>query len=422
MRSSGIELHVTPDLVDQEFITTIAPPAFWEGSCSVTGDLFGGVVQGRAFFERKGFHRLATVESFFGEVGSEVIANVEPLLPSTPTHESLLDLLAYRPGYDCLKGVNPESIGRNLLSPIREIVDRGGKAWRSYAAVACCDVVGGDSRKFRKWLALPELVHSGSLIVDDVEDQSETRRGGPTCHRLFGEPLAINAGTFAYFLAEKAIREMDGLTDETRLRIYELYFGAMRAAHAGQALDLGGAGHEVAAAIASGETERLEARVLACYRLKSGVPASAFAAMGAIVGGGTEVQVTAISDLFESLGTAFQIRDDVLNLRGFARGLKSKGEDVSNGTVTLVVAKAIGVLPPELRRHLWGLLQSKRESQSDIADVIAILEACGSVSDCDVLARDLVEHAWDTVEHHFEPSIAKLTLRAFSWYLLEREY
>ena len=92
-----------------------------------------------------------------------------------------------------------------MIKPIREITDRGGKGWRSYAAITCCDIVGGDSRKFVEWLAMPELMHVGSLIVDDVEDKSVVRRGGPTAHMLYGEAQAINSGTAAYFIAQKLL-------------------------------------------------------------------------------------------------------------------------------------------------------------------------------------------------------------------------
>ena len=70
-----------------------------------------------------------------------------------------------------MDGVDLEQYARTLIHPIREIIDRGGKAWRSYAALTCCDIVGGDSRKFVEWLAMPELMHVGSLIVDDVAGQ-----------------------------------------------------------------------------------------------------------------------------------------------------------------------------------------------------------------------------------------------------------
>jgi geranylgeranyl pyrophosphate synthase len=84
-----------------------------------------------------------------------------------------------------------------LIAPIRTI-DRGGKAWRSYVALACCDAVGGDSQPLLSWLAMPELMHVGSLMVDDVEDRSLVRR--VTSGTMYGEPLMINAGTLCYFL------------------------------------------------------------------------------------------------------------------------------------------------------------------------------------------------------------------------------
>ncbi len=54
-----------------------------------------------------------------------------------------------------------------------------GKAWRSFALTASIDAVGGDSNRWKTFLPYPELLHVGSLIVDDVEDKSITRRGGP---------------------------------------------------------------------------------------------------------------------------------------------------------------------------------------------------------------------------------------------------
>src|SRR5206468_7485182 len=119
-----------------------------------------------------------------------------------------------------MEGVSLAQVGRALLAPIREITDRGGKSWRSYAALACCDVVKGDSRKFVQWLAMPELLHVGSLIVDDVQDQSELRRGGKACHLIYGEPLAINAGTAAYFITQRLLRTSE-VSARDKLRLYD---------------------------------------------------------------------------------------------------------------------------------------------------------------------------------------------------------
>src|SRR5439155_424126 len=146
---------------------------------------------------------------------------------------------------------------------------------------------GGDSRKFAEWLAMPELIHVGSLIIDDVEDESSVRRGGPTAHLVFDEAIAINAGTASYFMGERLLTR-SLVKDADKLRIYDLYFEAMRAGHAGQALDLDGLHRFVPEVLETGDARMLEKRVAAIHRLKTAAPASALARMGAVAGGGDE--------------------------------------------------------------------------------------------------------------------------------------
>lgn len=190
---------------DQEFITLISKPAFWEGRISATGSCFGETVQGIGFLERSGFHDIDNLDDFFKAVSKETRQSVSRLLPLEPTYKQTRDLIADDTRDDLMEGVDPKYIAKYSTHPVREITDRGGKAWRSYAALACCDVVGGDSREYVHWLAMPELMHVGSLIVDDVQDKSTWRRGGKSCHVIYGEAVAINAGTACYFMGQKIL-------------------------------------------------------------------------------------------------------------------------------------------------------------------------------------------------------------------------
>ena len=192
-----------------------------------------------AYIERSGFEPVADLDEFFAAVGEEVRKSVATLMPLEPTHEQVRELIAADDRDQYMDGVDKQQIARSLFKPLREIADRGGKSWRSYAALACCDVVDGDSRKFVQWLAMPELMHVGSLIVDDVEDKSTVRRGGPAAHLIYGEPLAINSGTAGYFITQRLLRTSE-VSPNDKLRLYDLYFEAMRAGHAGQAIDLDG--------------------------------------------------------------------------------------------------------------------------------------------------------------------------------------
>jgi geranylgeranyl pyrophosphate synthase len=196
----------------------------------------------------------------------------------------------------------------------------------------------------------------------------------------------------------------------------------MRTGHAGQAIDHGGMDDLMPAAVATGDARALELRILACYRLKTAVPAASLAAMGAVAGGGSEAQITCVGDFFEALGLAFQIIDDVLNLRGFKGDLKTRGEDVMNGLVTLPVARALSKLDEGEREALWATLRSKPKDRDVIEGVIAKLESVGAIESCAAQARELVETAWQRCEPLLEPSLPKVMLRAFGWFVLERHY
>lgn len=416
-----IDLEVKVAFDDQEVVTLIARNSFYEGRVNVRGQKRGRAVTGVGFVERSGIGISEDLDSFFEQVGKLVRRSVERMVPKSPTREQALELIA-APGREYyLDGVDLEQYARAHLHPLREIVDRGGKGWRSYAMNTCIDVVGGDSRDFVQWIAVPELMHVGSLIADDVQDKSTVRRGGPTAHLIYGEAQAINSGTAGYFIGTGHLKH-NKLSDSAQRSLYELYFDVLRAGHAGQALDLDGFTSAVADTVKSGDSSLLESRVLAVHRLKTGVPAGCLARMGAIAGGGSEAQVAGLGTFFENLGLAFQIIDDVLNLRGFQHDLKTRAEDVTQGKITLPVAKALGRLPLKDRQWLASTLAAKPEDMPTVSRVVELLEQCGAVEDCARMARQLIDDSWQRVSGLLEDSLAKVMLRAFGWYVIERHY
>lgn len=416
-----IDLEVKTAFDDQEVVTLIARNSFYEGRVDVCGTKRGKRVTGVGFVERSGIGISEDLDTFFEQVGKLVRRSVERMVPKSPTREQALELIA-APGREYyLDGVDLEQYARTHLHPLREIVDRGGKGWRSYAMNTCIDVVGGDSRDFVQWIAVPELMHVGSLIADDVQDKSTVRRGGPTAHLIYGEAQAITSGTAGYFIGTGHLKH-NKLTASAQRALYELYFDVLRAGHAGQALDLDGFAGVVADTVKSGESSLLESRVLAVHRLKTGVPAGCLARMGAVAGGGSTEQVAGLGTFFENLGLAFQIIDDVLNLRGFQHDLKTRAEDVTQGKITLPVAKALGRLPLAERQWLANTLASKPEDMPTVTRVVEVLEQCNAVEDCSRMARSLIDDSWQRVSVLLEDSLAKVMLRAFGWYVIERHY
>ena len=425
-----VNLTVRATFPDQELMTLIAKPAFWEGRCDVNGAFEGKEVDGLAYVERNGFAPETSISSFFKNVGKLVRSSVSKHYPFHPTKEEAIDLIATKDTKHYVKGVPLDKLGETLMKPVREIADRGGKSWRSYGALACVDCVGGDSRDFAQWIAMPEFMHVGSLIVDDIQDKSDTRRGGKCAHLLYGEPLCINAGTAAYFQCEQLIRA-PGLTADELNKCYGLYFSALRGGHAGQALDIYGLDYMMDEVVESGHGALLEERILAIHMLKTAAPAGTLARMGALVGKGTEEQVEAMGRYFESVGLAFQIMDDVLNLRGLyskrsdkmkvGTALKRLGEDIVEGKVTMPLCKAMGILESlEQRKELWEAVSAKPQEQAVVDEIIYKLESLGAVQACVEQADTIVNEAWRELDSVIPDSFAKIMLRSFGWFVIER--
>jgi geranylgeranyl pyrophosphate synthase len=342
-----------------------------------------------------------------------------------------VQLIATKETRHYVEGVDLGTFYRSIIAPVRYISDMGGKSWRSYGALACMDVVGGDSRKFTRWLSMPEFMHVGSLIIDDIEDRSTLRRGVPSAHMKFGEPIAINAGTAAFFQGQQMLL-VPGLSAERLNEIYNYYFAALRAGHAGQGLDISGLDYLMDGqnnVIDNGDAALAESRIIAIHRLKTAVPAASLARMGAVVGGGTPAQVEAVGLYYESVGIAFQIMDDVLNLRGIYSGkadktaglqLKNLGEDITAGKVTIPVVKAIGLLPRAEMRKLWEVIKSKPADRSTIDACIATLESCGAIDACVEQAERLIDDSFAELDKHVPDSFSKLMLRAFGHFVISQ--
>lgn len=418
--AANVTLVVEANFSHQEFNTIIAKRAFWEGRVAIHGTFTNEQVYGLGYVERSGFGLNEKLPDFFKAVTKATRKSIETLIPLSPTDTQLRRLVASEAHSHYVDGLDPAQYSRSLLKPIREMIDRGGKSWRSYAGLACIDLVGGDSQTYMNWLAWPELLHTGSLIVDDVQDQSTVRRGGATCHEIYGVAKAINAGNACYFLGELLVDET--LSDAKKLKLYTLYFETLRAAHAGQAIDIDGFDAMMPEVVAYGRGELLEERILSVHRLKSAVPVSSLAQLGVIIGDGTSEEAKTLGHFFESMGLAFQIIDDVLNLRGFENNLKTLGEDITCGKITLPVAKAMSRLGWPARRDLWDTIRLKPSDPSIVEDVIQQLESCGAVEACKQQAEEMVEAAWQQLDALLPDSDVKIRLRAFSWYVLERHY
>ena len=420
--SLGLELDLEAESDVQELQSVIAMPSYWEGRVRVSGTRDGQPISGLGFCEQFGrAGDRADYRTFLKAVSAEVKRSVEKTAPYELSDERLRDFVADERFENLLEGVDKGVVVDTMIRPVRTMIDRGGKSWRSMGMMVCADAVGGETHGMRDYLSFPEFLHTGSLIIDDIQDNSATRRGGPSCHVLYGVPIAINAGTSAYFFGEALLRDLD-LTPEEWIRVYRLYFLCLRGAHTGQAMDIHGLGHLLPEAMHRGDFERLWQSLMSIHRLKSGLPPMIGARCGVIFAHREQEVEDILGDYFLALGTAFQVMDDVINLRGFSNGLKDHAEDLVEGKLTAPVIQAFRVLDERDRERMWHELRAPHGAR-DIHAMLHLIDKADAMAWCHGYARDMVEKAWLPVDSALPASHAKVLLRAFGRFVVDiRDY
>jgi geranylgeranyl pyrophosphate synthase len=214
---------------------------------------------------------------------------------------------------------------RALFGPVQEFLRRPGKEFRGKLTQLAWRGAGGRGEMPHALPWVAELLHAGSLIVDDVQDDSSHRRGGPALHRLIGAPLAINTGTWMYFWALSLIEELP-LPELARGELTRECITAMMKCHQGQALDL-------SIHIGQLEPRQIPAAVAATTRNKTGVLMGLAARIGALAAGASAERCAAIAHFGEELGVGLQMLDDLGAIT--SRSRRDKGlEDLRGGRPT----------------------------------------------------------------------------------------
>lgn len=227
---------------------------------------------------------------------------------------------------DTPPGVPGDWWERSLAGPLREMLGRPGKNFRSRLVGHAWELAGGVGEVPAELPAAVELLHAGSLIIDDIQDGAAERRGGPALHRLIGVPLAINAGNWLYF---RALDLLDG--DDLR----GLASRAVLRCHDGQAVDL-------SARIDGVVPADVPALALAISERKTGSLMSLAASLGAKAAAPCGPACEALGRFGVRLGVALQMLNDLADL----------AEDIPLRRVTWPWAWLADSLPPADFRRL----------------------------------------------------------------------
>jgi geranylgeranyl diphosphate synthase, type II len=224
--------------------------------------------------------------------------------------------------------VEPVSIHKAM----RYSLFAGGKRLRPILAIAAARAVSDSPDGIEHAACTLELIHTYSLIHDDLPalDNDDLRRGRPTCHKIFGDAMAILAGDALLTLSFEVLSRLHWLNPERRVMLIEELSraaGSVRGMIGGQVKDL------------EGERQRPTAALLdSIHREKTGALLRASVRMGAIYAGATEEELTALSEYGEHIGLAFQIIDDVLDVEESSEALgKTAGKDEAQHKITFPV-------------------------------------------------------------------------------------
>ncbi len=301
-----------------------------------------------------------------------------------------------------------EAAQRAIADPIWNFLDRGGKRWRPLLMMLCCEAVGGDSRKALKYAAIPEFIHNGTLIIDDIEDNSDLRRGEPALHRQFGIDVAVNAGNTMYYLPFLLISN-SGMPDSEKRRMYDVITIDCLRCHLGQGTDI--FWHN------GNKDDISEEEYLQMCANKTGVLARISAKLGGILGGASDEQVEALGRFGEALGVVFQIQDDILNMTDTEGLGKQFGDDISEGKRTLLVLHAVKAAPAAEKRRLLSILEMHTKDTGLIQEAKGIIERQNSPSYARSIGRKIMRDAWLGLDSKLPGNQAKSRLKLLSEHL-----
>lgn len=220
---------------------------------------------------------------------------------------------------------------KNLIDAMNYSLEAGGKRIRPVLVYAFCRALGGDYKKAAAPAAAIEMIHTFSLIHDDLPamDNDDFRRGKPSCHKAFGEAMAILAGDALCMLPFEVIADDDSLTPEQKIKLVSILAkGAGREGMGGgQVIDMEN----------EERTDVNEADLRNMYHHKTGQLIAVSCMMGCICAGADEETVRAAADYGFRLGLAFQIIDDILDVTSTTEELgKPVGSDVEENKTTFV--------------------------------------------------------------------------------------
>lgn len=288
-----------------------------------------------------------------------------------------------------------------VLDSYLSVLSRGGKRLRGSLGMWAYAMTGGNDDVLAIHAARAlEMIHAYLLVVDDVADQATARRGGPSAHTLlaschetenwfgdaqqFGQMQAINAGLAAQHLVMQEVAELAS-ADSTKLDALRELSAILFKTVAGQIADLN---HQAMRDVSESEILTMMTQKTAYYSFVSPLE------FGIILAGKDWSDYAWLEQWAENIGLSFQIRDDCLGVFGDEKATgKSNSDDLREGKMTLLVARALAHGDEQQKADLLQLLGKKDLSTAELEQAQTIIEDTGALAYARTLGAGFAEKA-----------------------------
>ena len=252
----------------------------------------------------------------------------------------------------------------SLVNQIAEyIISAGGKRIRPVLVLLMANAYGYRGAAHHELAAVVEFIHTATLLHDDVVDESSMRRGRQTANALFGNAASVLVGDFLY---SRSFQMMVGLNN---MRVMQILSDATNVIAEGEVLQL----------LNMHDPDVTEDSYLKVIRSKTAKLFEAAAELGALVAGANDEQIAAAGEYGRSLGTAFQLIDDVLDYGGDAAEIgKNLGDDLREGKPTLPLIWLMEHGSPQQRELVRTCIEQGDEQQFEA--VLAAVTSSGALA------------------------------------------
>jgi octaprenyl-diphosphate synthase len=286
------------------------------------------------------------------------------------------------------------------------VLSSGGKRIRPLLLVISSNLCGYGEKDHIVLAGIVEFIHTATLLHDDVIDDADLRRGRRSARTIWGNQTSILVGDYLYSRA---------VCDAVRfhnVEINRLLSEACRRMAEGEALQLA----------CDGDLDLSEEIYLKTIEYKTASLISATCQLGAVLGAAPRERREALFRFGHKLGMAFQLADDTLDYVAKSEKLgKLLGKDFREGKITLPLLHLLRHCSPEDRERIGKMLYNGRATDQELADVLALMDRCGSIAYAFERAREYVEQAKKDLSA-FEESTHRRSLCVVADYVINRDH